>query len=120
MAIITQLKNKSNVDIAPVTLMSLAVRADGQRLDELVLAKDNTIPFIPDGDYQPATKQYVDTKQKVQMTLSAQKPKNPNVGDIWFSLAHQYVWSEVDELGYTFANIDALNLTWADADEGGW
>ena len=54
------------------------------------------------------------------MTLSAQQPKNPNVGDIWFSLAHQYVWSEVDELGYTFANIDALNLTWADADEGGW
>jgi hypothetical protein len=34
------------------------------------LAKDNTIAFTPSGDYNPATKKYVDDKSATVMTAS--------------------------------------------------
>lgn len=68
-----------------------------------------------------ATKAYVDNGKRTKFTLSARKPTNPNIGDIWYQLpAVQYTWADVNDLGYTFAAVDALNMTWAEADAGSW
>lgn len=121
MAEIVQLKTLNDEEVYPQTLMSLAIRENGQLLEELVLTKDNTATYIPTQDYNPATKKYVDSKQKIKMITSIRKPSNMNVGDFWYQLpAQPYTWADVDSLNYIFNNIDAQNLTWADADLGGW
>lgn len=101
--------------------MSLAIRENGELLEELILAKDNTIAYTPTQDYHPATKKYVDTKQKIKIITSIRKPSGMSAGDFWYQLpSHQYTWSEVDGLNYTFNDVNTQNLTWAEADLGGW
>lgn len=121
MAEIVQLKTLNNEEVYPQTLMTLVIRENGELLEELILAKDNTTAYTPTQDYHPATKKYVDTKQKTKIITSIQKPSNAQVGDFWYELSAQpYIWSDVDNLNYTFNDVDAQNLTWADADRGGW
>lgn len=121
MAEVVQLKTLNDEEVYPQTLMSLAIRENGELLEELILAKDNTTSYTPTQDYHPATKKYVDTKQKIKMVISIRKPSGMNVGDFWYQLpSHQYTWSEVDSFNYTFNDVNAQNLTWAEADLGGW
>lgn len=119
---IVQLTDLQGNELAPQTLMSLAIKQDGQLLEGLILPKDgSSAPYIPTGDYNPATKAYVDNKPKVKIVMSVQAPKNLNVGDMWYQEAGEpYTWAEVDALGYNFGDIDNLGLTWAEVDLGGW
>lgn len=122
MAKISQLKDRTGAPLYPYTLMKYAVRDNGANLENLILSKTNTEPYTPDIDYAPATKKYVDSKQKVQFVLSETRPKNMNIGDIWYQLPSSgpYIWSQVDGLNYTFASIDTFGITWEDVDNGGW
>lgn len=44
-----------------------------------------------------------------------------NVDGAWKQLIlTPYTFSKVDSLGYTFNNIDNLNIFWEDANMGGW
>lgn len=118
---IVQLTDAQGNELAPQTLASWVFKQDGQLLEGLILPKDNIEPYTPTGDYNPATKGYVDGKQKIQIITSIQQPKNMNVGDIWYQeISEPYTFSEVDGLGYTFADVDALNITLGDVDFGGW
>ncbi len=119
---IVQLTDQQGKELAPQTLMSWVVEQDGQLLENLILPKDgSSAPYNPVEDYNPATKAYVDNKQKLQIITSVQKPKNLKSGDMWYQiLGKPYNWSEVDALGYNFQNVDNLSLTWAEADLGGW
>ena len=121
MAEIVQLKTLNNEEVYPQTLMSLAIRENGELLEELILAKDNVTAYTPTQDYHPATKKYVDTKQKIKIITSIRKPSGMSAGDFWYQLpSRQYTWSEVDGLNYTFNDVNTQNLTWAEADLGGW
>lgn len=119
---IVQLTDQQGKELAPQTLMSWVVEQDGQLLENLILPKDgSSAPYNPVEDYNPATKAYVDNKQKLQIITSVQKPKNLKSGDMWYQIPGKpYNWSEVDALGYNFQNVDNLSLTWAEADLGGW
>lgn len=57
--------------------------------------------------------------------VSTDPPINIKTGDVWFQItggeiAKAYTFDEVTALNKTFADIDKLGLTWAQADEGGW
>lgn len=119
---IVQLTDQQGKELAPQTLMSLTVKQDGQLLENLILPKDgSSAPYDPTGDYNPATKSYVDNKPKAKIVMSVQKPKGQKAGEFWYQIPGEpYIWSEVDALGYTFQDVDDLGLTWADADMGSW
>lgn len=118
---IVQLTDAKGNELAPQTLMSWVFKQDGQLLEGLILPKDNTEPYVPIEDYNPATKAYVDNKQKIQIITSIQQPKNMNIGDIWYQeFSEPYTFAQVDALGYTFQDIDNLDITWTDVDLGGW
>lgn len=55
--------------------------------------------------------------------VSTDPPINIKTGDVWFQITggdKAYTFDEVTALNKTFADIDKLGLTWAQADEGGW
>lgn len=57
--------------------------------------------------------------------VSTDPPINIKTGDVWFQItggeiAKAYTFDEVTALNKTFADIDKLGLTWAQADEGSW
>lgn len=57
--------------------------------------------------------------------VSTDPPINIKTGDVWFQItggeiAKAYTFDKVTALNKTFADIDKLGLTWAQADEGGW
>ena len=57
--------------------------------------------------------------------VSTEPPADIKTGDVWFQvtggeIAQAYTFDEVTALSKTFADIDKLGLTWAQADEGGW
>lgn len=119
---IVQITDQQGNALAPQTLMSQVIEQDGQLLENLILPKNgSSAPYAPAGDYNPATKSYVDNKPKAKIVMSVQKPKGQKVGDFWYQIPGElYIWSEVDALGYTFQDVDNLNITWAEADSGGW
>lgn len=57
---VTLKDHKDNTIVYPQTLTKCVQDEEGKTLDYLVLMKDNTTEFTPTGDYQPATKKYVD------------------------------------------------------------
>ena len=66
-------------------------------------------------------KEYVDNGARTKIILSLKKPQDVPIGTIWLQLPPvQYKGTEVDALGYTFQDVDNLNITWAEADLGGW
>lgn len=48
--------------IYPQTLIEQVQNSSGTALNNLVLLRDNTSTFTPSGNYNPATKKYVDDK----------------------------------------------------------
>lgn len=48
-------------------------------------------------------------------------PEIIGVGEIYFEATNwPYTWADVDERNYKFENIDSLDITWKEADKGGW
>lgn len=70
--------------IYPKTLISAVQNEAGQTVDQITLLKDNTTEFSPTGDYQPATKKYVDENTGVQVVVSTTQPTSQVTGDFWY------------------------------------
>lgn len=70
--------------IYPKTLISAVQNEAGQTIDQITLLKDNTTEFSPTGDYQPATKKYVDDNSGVQVVVSTTQPISQASGDFWY------------------------------------
>lgn len=70
--------------IYPKTLISAVQNEAGQTVDQITLLKDNTTEFSPTGDYQPATKKYVDENTGVQVVVSTIQPTSQATGDFWY------------------------------------
>ncbi len=73
--------------IYPQTLVDSVQNESGALLKTLVLMLNNTTPFTPTGDYQPATKKYVDdtvSSASVDIQLSATQPTDQSAGDYWY------------------------------------
>ena len=70
--------------IYPKTLISAVQNEAGQTVDQITLLKDNTTEFSPTGDYQPATKKYVDENTGVQVVVSTTQPISQASGDFWY------------------------------------
>lgn len=66
------------------TLISAVQNEAGQTVDQITLLKDNTTEFSPTGDYQLATKKYVDDNSGVQVVLSTTQPISQAAGDFWY------------------------------------
>lgn len=80
-----KLKTKDNATtLYPKTLISAVQDESGNTVDQITLLKDNTTEFTPTGDYQPATKKYVDDNGGVKVVLSSSQPANPTSGDFWY------------------------------------
>ena len=73
--------------IYPQTLVDSVQNEQGALLKTLLLMLDNTIAFTPTGDYQPATKKYVDdtvSSGGVDIQLSTTQPIGQSAGDYWY------------------------------------
>ena len=73
--------------IYPQTLVDSVQNEQGALLKTLLLMFDNTIAFTPTGDYQPATKKYVDdtvSSASVDIQLSTTQPIGQSAGDYWY------------------------------------
>ena len=73
--------------IYPQTLVDSVQNEQGALLRTLVLMLNNTIAFTPTGDYQPATKKYVDdtvSSASVDIQLSITQPTGQSAGDYWY------------------------------------
>ena len=70
--------------IYPKTLISAVQNEAGQTVDQITLLKDNITEFSPTGDYQPATKNYVDENTGVQVVVSTTRPTSQAAGDFWY------------------------------------
>lgn len=73
--------------IYPQTLVDSVQNEQGALLSTLVLMLNNTIAFTPTGDYQPATKKYVDdtvSSASVDIQLSTTQPTGQSAGDYWY------------------------------------
>ena len=77
----------TGVAVYPQTLVDSVQDEAGNLLKTLVLMLNNTIAFTPTGDYQPATKKYVDDiagSGGVDIQLSTTQPTGQSVGDYWY------------------------------------
>lgn len=72
--------------IYPRTLIDAVQNSDGQNVAELALLKNNAAEFTPTGDYQPATKKYVDDNAGTSVVVSASQPMGQNAGDYWYEV----------------------------------
>lgn len=73
--------------IYPQTLVDSVQNEQGALLRTLLLMLNNTTPFTPTGDYQPATKKYVDDMAGsggVDIQLSTTQPTGQSAGDYWY------------------------------------
>ena len=82
------------------------------------LAKDNTTAFTPTGDYNPATKKYVDDNVKASSWVTTTQPSNPNEWAIYYDTTNDvlktYDWSQWNEVGWweTYNAWDGIEIDW--------
>lgn len=74
----------TNGVIYPKTLIEAVQNSAGQTVDQITLLKNNTVPFTPTMDYQPATKKYVDENNGISIVTSTTQPAGQAVGDFWY------------------------------------
>ena len=77
----------TGVAVYPQTLVDSVQDESGNLLKTLVLMLNNTTAFTPTGDYQPATKKYVDDMAGsggVDIQLSTTQPTGQSAGDYWY------------------------------------
>lgn len=86
------LKNATTgVAVYPQTLVDSVQDESGNLLKTLVLMLNNTMAFTPTGDYNPATKKYVDDalasfSAGVNITVQSVQPTGQNKGDFWYEV----------------------------------
>ena len=71
--------------IYPQTLIDSVQDTDGTLLRALILMLNNTTAFTPTGDYNPATKKYVDDTC-INIVVQSTQPINQNMGDFWYQV----------------------------------
>lgn len=81
---VTLQDNNTSEVIYPKTLVNAVYDSAGNTVDQITLLKDNTTAFSPTGDYQPATKKYVDDNSGVGVVVSATQPTSLHTGDFWY------------------------------------
>ena len=77
--------------IYPQTLVDSVQDESGNLLKTLVLMLNNTTAFTPTGDYNPATKKYVDdaltsSSAGIDIAVQSVQPSGQNVGDFWYQV----------------------------------
>lgn len=77
--------------IYPQTLVDSVQNENGTTLSNLVLLKNNTTAFTPTGNYNPATKKYVDDALSgfsggTAIVTSSSQPTAQKNGDYWYHL----------------------------------
>ena len=86
------LKNATTgVAVYPQTLVDSVQDESGNLLKTLVLMLNNTTAFTPTGDYNPATKKYVDealasSSAGIDIVVQSAQPSGQNVGDFWYQV----------------------------------
>lgn len=81
----------TGVTVYPQTLVDSVQDESGNLLKTLVLMLNNTTAFTPTGDYNPATKKYVDEalaafKGGVNIVVDSEQPSGQSVGDFWYEV----------------------------------
>lgn len=94
----------------------LAILADAQLQDKGTTAKvlnDMTNRIVG------LERQY---KPKDIIKVLREPPKSIEVGKVYFDWTNlaPYIFFQVDELLYTFKDIDGLGINWSRVDKGGW
>ena len=84
------LKNATTgVTVYPQTLVDAVQDEAGNLLKTLVLMLNNTEAFTPTGDYNPATKKYVDDllgSAGVNIVVQSIQPSGQKTGDFWYEV----------------------------------
>ena len=86
------LKNATTgVVVYPQTLVDSVQDEAGNLLKSLVLMLNNTAVFTPTGDYNPATKKYVDDTLAsfaggINIVVQSTQPTGQNTGDFWYQV----------------------------------
>ena len=73
----------TGVTVYPQTLVDSVQDESGNLLKTLVLMLNNTMAFTPTGDYNPATKKYVDDAC-INIAVQSTQPINQSMGDFFF------------------------------------
>ena len=79
----------TGVAVYPQTLVDSVQDESGNLLKTLVLMLNNTTAFTPTGDYNPATKKYVDdalASSGIDIAVQSAQPSGQNVGDFWYQV----------------------------------
>ena len=79
----------TGVTVYPQTLVDSVQDEAGNLLKTLVLMLNNTTAFTPTGDYNPATKKYVDealASSGIDIAVQSAQPSGQNVGDFWYQV----------------------------------
>ena len=81
----------TGVAVYPQTLVDSVQDEAGNLLKTLVLMLNNTTAFTPIGDYNPATKKYVDealasSSAGIDIAVQSAQPFGQNVGDFWYQI----------------------------------
>ena len=81
----------TGVAVYPQTLVDSVQDESGNLLKTLVLMLNNTTAFTPTGDYNPATKKYVDealasSSAGVSIAVQSAQPSGQNMGDFWYQV----------------------------------
>ena len=81
----------TGITVYPQTLVDSVQDEAGNLLKTLVLMLNNTTAFTPTGDYNPATKKYVDDalasfSAGIDITVQSAQPSGQNVGDFWYQV----------------------------------
>ena len=77
--------------VYPQTLIDSVQDESGNLLKTLVLMLNNTTAFTPTGDYNPATKKYVDDaitsfSAGVSIIVQSSQPTRQKNGDFWYQV----------------------------------
>ena len=75
----------TGVTVYPQTLIDSVQDEAGNLLKTLVLMINNTMAFTPTGDYNPATKKYVDDAC-INIVVQSTQPINQSMGDFWYQV----------------------------------
>ena len=81
----------TGVTVYPQTLVDSVQDEAGNLLKTLVLMLNNTMAFTPTGDYNPATKKYVDdalasSSAGIDIAVQSAQPSGQNMGDFWYQV----------------------------------
>lgn len=84
---VTLKTNDTQEVLYPVTLLTAVQDENGNSVDQLTLLKNNSNAYTPTGDYNPATKKYVDDNSGgTVIALQSAQPSGQSAGDFWYQI----------------------------------